>query len=159
MAEGILRRILDESGSADVLVASAGTMASPGYRASTGAAETARGRGIDIGGHRAQLLTRDLLAESDLVLVMETVHLYEALRIAPEGKGRVFLLSQFAREALPDDGGPFDVADPLGGPSEIYEVCFDEIEAHLRRALPAILRAAEEKRRSSHGVRSGPAGT
>jgi len=149
MAEGILRRIVEESGRSDIAVSSAGTMAAEGYRASTGAVETALARGIDLGTHRARLLTRDLLAGSDLVLVMETSHLYEAARVTPEARGKIFLLSQFGRDALPDDAEPFDVADPLGGSQEIYAACYVEIEAHLRRAMPEIVRMAEEKKRSS----------
>ncbi len=147
MAHGILARMVEDSGRADISVSSAGTMATPGFRVSTGAAETARRRGIDIGAHRAQLLTRELAAGADLVLVMEASHLYETLRVAPEAKGRVFLLTQFARETLPDDGDPFDVADPLGGSEQVYEDCFDEIEGHLRRAFPSIVRMTEARAR------------
>jgi protein-tyrosine-phosphatase len=145
MAEGILRDLLREAGRSDVEVSSAGTMARPGYRASTGAIETAREHGMDLSGHQAAALTREVAAEADLLLVMEMAHLFEVLKTAPEAKGKTFLLSQYAKPSLPEPDEWLDVADPLGGSAETYRACFDEIREHLKRALPSIFEMADRR--------------
>jgi protein-tyrosine phosphatase len=126
-----------------------------GARASSGAAEAARENGIDIAGHRSRLLTPEIVDESDLILVMEVAHLYETQRVAPRAKGKTFLLSQYGRPGLSEDGGELDVADPLGGARDRYRECFDEIRGHLERAMPAIEDLAGRKRPGAGGAAGG----
>src|ERR671921_117393 len=83
MAEGIARRVASERGLSDLAVASAGTGANPfpagtpmpEFGASDGALLVALENGIDLGGHRARPLTRELVQQADLVLAMGDRHL------------------------------------------------------------------------------------
>src|SRR3954468_11679453 len=75
MAEAIARKIAIERGMPEVEVASAGTSAWDGAPASDGSLLVGMERHMDLGGHRSQQLTRALVRDSDLILVMGPHHL------------------------------------------------------------------------------------
>lgn len=134
MAAGIMRRRIAELGLADqVQVASAGIYADEGYGASTNAILTLGSRGIDLREHRSQLMTARLLAEADIVLVMEEAHRRSLFYLAPQHLAKVFLLTEMS-------GGYQDVADPYGGPLEGYAATAALLERLIDAGLPKILR-------------------
>src|SRR5947209_16757505 len=94
MAEAIARKIAIERGLTDVEAISAGTSAHDGSPASDGSLLVGLERNMDLGAHRAQTLSRDLVQQSDLILAMGPHHLdrIEALG----GRGKAFLLSDYA---------------------------------------------------------------
>ena len=108
LAEALLRRALEERGVTDVDVSSAGTGAWEGAPASEGAYLVGLESGLDLSGHRARLLTGDVVAESDLILTMARHHRARVLELGAEG--RVHLVGDFAGRS---DGSP-EVADPFG---------------------------------------------
>jgi protein-tyrosine-phosphatase len=116
-----------------VEVLSAGTAASEGQRASTGASEAAARAGLDLTAHRSRRPSAKLLSEADLVLVMEREHarVAEALGADPR---RTHVLSEW-----PEPGEPaFAVSDPFGGSLEAYEECLGRIRRHVRRIVPHV---------------------
>lgn len=134
MAAGIMRRRISELALADqVEVASAGVYADEGYGASSNAIVTLGGRGINLREHRSQPITARLLAEADIVLVMEEAHRRSLFHLAPQHLAKVFLLTEMA-------GGFEDVADPYGGPLEGYAFTADLLERLIDAGLPKILR-------------------
>ncbi len=120
MAEAYLKHILAKQGRTDIHVSSAGIMALGGMGASEGTREILANEGIDVSGHRAQRVTRDLINQSDLILVMDTVHEDNILQMAPEAKNRLFLLKEFAK--INDTN--LNIADPAGGSIEFYQDIF-----------------------------------
>ncbi len=139
MAEALCTRLLadrlgcrpDELTARGFVVQSAGLAAQAGAAASEEAVGVAGGLGGDLSGHRSQPLSYDLYTQADFVFTMTASHLYalQGARI-PEGP-------------TPDLLSPAgeDVADPIGGERAVYQACADEILAHLRRRVPAILEA------------------
>lgn len=99
MAEGLLRARLGPARR----VASAGLQAVVGRPADPEAVALLRERGIDISSHVARQLTPELLAEFDLVLVMEDAQRVELERLARSARGRVHRIGKF---------GGFEVEDP-----------------------------------------------
>ena len=80
--------------------------------------------------HRPQLVSRELLAWADSVLVM-TARQQDFLRDAyPEYRGKIALLREKA-------GLSGDVADPIGKPWADYQACRVIISEALERLLPA----------------------
>ena len=75
LAEAIARKIAIERGLTDLDVVSAGTSAWEGAPASDGALLVGMEHGLDLSNHRAQLLSRDLVAAADVVLAMGPHHL------------------------------------------------------------------------------------
>ncbi|MDE2876615.1 MAG: low molecular weight protein arginine phosphatase [Gemmatimonadota bacterium] len=126
MAEAIARRTVAERGIAGVTVSSAGAAASDGAPASGGALRVAAEAGLDLEAHRSTALTKAAVAAADLVLCMDEFHLWRALELG--GGDECRLLTGMAGES----GA---VADPFGGPDDVYRVTFEE----LKRLVEAVM--------------------
>lgn len=125
MAEAIARHIATERGLPELRFSSAGTSAWDGAPASDGALLVAMEHGLDLNGHRARVLTSELVHDADLVLVMGPHHLERAVTLG--GDGRTHLLTAYATRA--QSSAP--VADPFGGDLEAYRRTFAELEAAI----------------------------
>src|SRR5512143_3422283 len=90
LAEALLRRKLAERGIDGVQVGSAGTGAWDGAPASEGAYLVALEHGLDLSAHRARLLTREIVEETELILTMARHHRARVHELG--GEGRVFVL-------------------------------------------------------------------
>ena len=136
MAEYLLRhRLGADSG---WTVASAGTAAGGGMKASMAAVEALDEMGIDLQPHLSRPVDDALVAQADMVVVMTRDH-YNQLRSGyPEAEGRIYLMKSFDPEAETDD-----VADPIGLTVEVYRGIRDEIEA----AMPGLLKYMKTFRR------------
>ena len=134
MAAAIMRQRIARLGLAEqVQVLSAGVWAEEGYGASTNAINTLSARGVDLTGHRSQMVSAPLLAQADVVLVMEEAHRRSLFHLAPKYLGRVYLLTEMS-------GRHEDVEDPYGGPLEGYTRTADLLEKLVDAGLPAILK-------------------
>ena len=136
MAEALMRRRvaedlkcspedLEEQG---VMIVSAGIAAQPGGQASPESAQVAKERGLDLSGHESQPLGERLLRFADLVLTLTRSHRDAIVAQWPDSAARVKLLCR--------DGS--DVADPIGGPIELYRRCADQIDGELGAWLEEI---------------------
>lgn len=137
MAEALLRQALSERGITDIEVTSAGTGAWEGAPASEGAYLVGLERGLDLSGHRARLITGEMVSASDLVLTMARHHRARVLELGAEG--RVHLLGEFAGRA----GATAEVADPFGEDLEVYRRTRDELTA---LTTVVAVRLAEDRR-------------
>lgn len=137
MAEGLFRILLREKlgqEASEFKVSSAGLSALEGHGAFDHAVEAAREEGADISSHRARALTRGMIEESDLVLVMTERHL-EQIRERWPGilTEKVHTLKGFV-----DSEG--DVEDPVGLTVEQYRATIKEIKGCLERVLEKVAR-------------------
>lgn len=137
LAASLLERALRERG-LEVTVASAGTGAWDGAPASEGAYLVGLERGLDLSGHRARLLTRELVEKADLILTMARHHRARVDELG--GEGRVFVLGEYAGRG----GDDAEVSDPFGGDLDVYRETCEELEG-LSAAVAERL-AAESKR-------------
>lgn len=140
MAEALMRKALadelgmpvDEMDERGVLVLSAGLAAAPGSPPSPEAVEMMQEQGLPIEDHRSQPLTDQLLQHADLVLTMTRGHLGAIVESRPDGASKVAPL-------MPDGQ---DVADPIGGPLEVYRSCAaqisDGVKYHARRIAETV---------------------
>src|SRR5207249_9624074 len=135
LAAALLERALKEHG-LDENVTSAGTGAWDGAPASECAYLVGLERGLDLSGHRARLLTRELVGQADLILTMARHHRARVDELG--GEGRVFVLGEYVGR------GGDEVSDPFGGDREVYRDTCQELEA-LAAAVAERL-AAESKR-------------
>lgn len=134
MAEGLLKRLAQEAG-VDMLVASAGTSAGEGYRASEPTVRVMAENGIDVTAHRSHRLTLDMVYGADEVYVMERIHRDIILRTSPEARPKVRLLSDLCPE-LADAGDP-NIPDPIGMSEQFYRNVYDMIRQCVERILDA----------------------
>jgi protein-tyrosine-phosphatase len=138
LAEVLLRRALTERSLPDFAVSSAGTGAWDGAPASEGAYLVALERGLDLSSHRARLLTREIVEDTDLVLTMARHHRARVHELG--GEGRAFVLGEFAGRG----GDEAEVGDPFGGDLEVYRDTCAELEALIATVAD---RLAEEAQR------------
>jgi protein-tyrosine-phosphatase len=134
LAEALLRRELEQAGVKDVVVSSAGTGAWEGERASEGSYLVGLEEGIDLGGHRARLASRELIAEQDLILAMSAGHLRKLELMGAGTKAHLFGSYAGAR---PD---AVEVGDPVGGPIEGYRAMYQQVEGMAKGAAARIAR-------------------
>jgi protein-tyrosine-phosphatase len=129
LAEGIARAEIAKRGWKHVSVASAGIAARPGDAASEHSVTVAARHGIDLGAHRSQPLTPDLVGWADLVLAMGPSHLDGVWRLG--GAEKALTLGDFASGA--EDG--YSIRDPFGGPESVYEETYGELHRLVGQAL------------------------
>lgn len=121
LAEALLRRAAEGRG-LRVEVASAGTGAWENAPASEGAYLVALEKGLDLSGHRARLLTREVVEQADVILTMARHHRARVDELG--GSGRVFVLGEYIGRAPAEA----EVSDPFGGDLEIYRETFEELD-------------------------------
>ena len=134
LAEAIARKIAIARGQSDVDVASAGTSAWSGAPASDGALLVGMERRLDLSPHRSQALSRELVHESDLVLVMGPQHLERAEALG--GAGKSYLLADYASEGASQRA----ISDPVGAGLDVYRATADELEREIERVFDRLER-------------------
>ncbi len=122
MAEALLREALASRGVDQVAVSSAGTGAWEGAPVSEGAYLVGLEHGLDLSGHRAQLLTRDLVRDSDLILTMSGHHRARVAELG--GEDKVHVLGEYAGR----EEGKAEVSDPFGYDLASYRTTYDELQ-------------------------------
>jgi protein-tyrosine-phosphatase len=132
MAEAIARKIAIERGLADVEAVSAGTSAHDGSPASDGSLLVGIERNMDLGSHRAQTLSRELVRSADVILAMGPHHLERIEALG--GTGKSYLLSDYASHGA----STRPISDPIGAELDVYRATADELEEEIRRVLDRI---------------------
>ena len=131
MAEGLLKNIL--KGRDNIRVISAGTSVFPGARSSPDTIEVMKREGIDVAGHSPQGITKNMIEEADIILVMERRHRDTILRNVPHVKGKVYLLAEYGRPGKERRLVNPDIPDPIGKSIEIHRECLGIIKEGVRR--------------------------
>jgi len=137
MAEGLLKAGLSPRLMEKVTVASAGTHAVHGNLPSAFAVQALQAWGVDIAAHRARMLTKPMVKQSDLVLAMEKAHL-TYIRFMP-----LFKMKKIRRISEFDETrAPYDIPDPIGGDLGMYrstaqllKICVKGVCAYLENSL------------------------
>ncbi len=129
MAEIYLKKLLKDKGRTDVQISSAGMMAMEGMRASEETRQVLSKEGMNADAHLSRRVTKELVDESDLILVMEKIHEERILELAPGAKNRLFLLKEFAKI----DDSNLNIADPIGGSFQFYQEVFYTIKQAVER--------------------------
>ena len=139
-AEAVFRQKMCESGNAEECrVGSAGTWIRAKLSIIPRAYDKAREIGLDLRGHHSVEVSREILSEYGLIVVMEKGH-KEALRTEfPDMRERIFLLS-----AIVDDVD-YDILAPVST-REDADVIIDELYNLLQRGISKICGLADEMR-------------
>lgn len=135
LAEHAFQKALAGRGVTSVLAQSAGTMAYEGAPAASKAVREGAERGLDLSRHRSQLLTRPMVDEADMVLVMERHQYLHTLALAPGSGEKTFMLAGF----IPGRGDD-EIGDPYGGSDEDFRQALDDI----RDAVEALVDKVSE---------------
>ena len=133
MAEYVLQEELSKEGVEDVLVESAGVIAYDGDHAASRAIEEMRRHGVDMTGHRTRRLTRQMIEEAEMILVMEQGHLHAVLQSSPSAKEKTFLMASF----VPGHSDQ-EIGDPYGGPESLFEETYQTIIKAAQKIVTSI---------------------
>jgi len=135
MAEGLMRRLLRQAGVESVIVESAGVFAIDGMQPTRETHRVLQAVGVECSGHRARLLTTQMIEDADIIFVMERLHVDQILRRSPSAKGKIFLLKTYG---IGETSEVPDIPDPIGKPMEIYEVCLGDISEAVERVAKSL---------------------
>ena len=130
MAEGLFRKAT--AGRGEFRIFSAGLGAVDGQPPTTHSVTAMKEIGIDISAQRSRALTVDLVRQADLILGMTHGHTDTIALLYPPAAEKTFLLREFDETLEPYEK---DIADPIGGPYEIYVECRDQIEQGIATLL------------------------
>jgi protein-tyrosine phosphatase len=130
MAEGLLKLALTTSGQGDCVVGSAGLGALIGHPPDAKACQLMMRKGIDISGHRARQLNKDMIRNADLILVMESSHKSAIEEFEPCAKGKVFRLGNW---------GNYDIPDPYQQNLSAFVISVNLIERGISEWLKKLL--------------------
>jgi protein-tyrosine phosphatase len=108
-----------------VLVMSAGIAAEAGSPASASAVDIMQQRDLDLSGHASQMINDSIIRDADVIYTMTRSHRAGLLAQWPSAEKRTFLLSTEGQ----------DVADPIGGPPELYNRCAEQIDGYLQQRI------------------------
>ena len=129
LAAALLMRALEEMAIAESWrIGSAGTWATPGQPALQTVSDAAQGFGIDLSSHRSARVSRRLLAEYDLILVMQASQKEALLSEFPELGKHIYLFSDVVERRS------YDIPDLSGSEQGVREIGA-ELDALIRRGL------------------------
>lgn len=87
--------------------------------------------GIDVSFHRARKLTREMIKQADLILVMTADHEKAVREAAPEALDRIKLLKEFTG----DVSNGKNITDPFGGSLQVYRETLQEIRTSVLKLI------------------------
>lgn len=130
MAEGLLRKCLEELGKGGIKVMSAGIAAIDGYPPTDATIEVMEGEDIELSGFRSKKLTADLVKKADIILAMQSLHKEEVIKLVPEAAAKTYLLKEYGGSGKAED---INVPDPIGRPLDDYRKCLETIKKEIER--------------------------
>lgn len=135
MAQGLLRKYLNDLGRDDINVISAGVHAIDGVSPTRETIEVMKQENVDVSPYRSKALTDELIKEADLILVMSGHHMDEIISRVPDAAPKVDMLRQYGlkdEERACDD---LDISDPIGRPKSFYVEVLEAIKKEIKRIV------------------------
>ncbi|MBU6435671.1 MAG: low molecular weight phosphotyrosine protein phosphatase [Nitrospirae bacterium] len=120
LAAAYFQSLVEKEGR-QMTVRSAGLETTLGKSAHDKAKAVALQQRLSLDEHATTQVHKELVDQSDLIVVMEIVQKVRIHRLYPRSKGKVVLLGQF------DSAGSLEIADPYSGTSEDFQFCFQQM--------------------------------
>ena len=127
LAEAYFQSLVKKEGR-QMTVRSAGLETTTGKPAHSKAKTVALEYLLSLDEHATTQVHKELVEQSDLIIVMEIAQKVRLHRLYPNSKGKVVLLGRF------DSAGSIEIADPYGRPIEDFHTCFEQV----RRSCDAL---------------------
>ena len=139
MAERVARGLAERDGLDGVRFTSAGVSSEEtGHPIDARARRVLEGSGYDSGHHRARRITAADIADADLVIGLEPLHVDRMRRLVPDATN-LHLLTDFDPDAEPGSG----IDDPWYGDADGFHDTLAAVEA----AMPGVLEQVRQLRR------------
>lgn len=124
IAEAVFRKLLQEQGiEKNWIVGSAGSWTEDGLSPIPSNKWSLEHLGLDLSMHHSRSVSRELIAQYDLILVMEKGQKEALLIEYPEMSKKIFMLTELSK------GPVYDIRDPIREPEE---TCFDVAQEIIR---------------------------
>ena len=120
LAEVYFQSIVEREGR-HIIVRSAGLETTAGKPAHAKAKAIAWEHRLSLDQHVTTEVSKELLDQSDLIIVMEIAQKDRVHRLYPNTNGKVMLLGRF------DSVGSLEIADPYSGTREDFHSCFQQV--------------------------------
>jgi protein-tyrosine phosphatase len=127
------RKLLAEAGS-DAPCASAGIRTTQAARPPAEACEAARRAGLSLDAHEPIQLTRELVDNYDVIVVMEAGQMQSLRTAYPDAANRTVLLPLYDGDRSAGYER-YNIADPFGQSPAAFDACYDRIQLSLARFL------------------------
>lgn len=136
MAEGMMKKMLQDYGRNDVEVFSSGLHASTGEYSTDEAIRVMHEKyDVDILQHESINVKNSNIKEMDLVLCSTHAQLTTLEYMYPEMDHKIFTIKEYA---YGPDVKDKDIEDPWGYPMKVYEECAKEIKDSLEKIIEMI---------------------
>jgi len=139
MAAALLQKKISNSKST-IQVISAGLSAKEGAKADTRAQKISTEFGIDLSSHNAMQLSREMIAEADIVFVMDYFNKAEFLLKFPEYKNKVYFLSSIGNSFWQKRV----IADPYYGTESNIRFSYKRIGFYIEQLFKNICQAPRD---------------
>ena len=125
MAEGILKKLLNEKNMKDIKVYSCGIYANTGMHATDESIKAVEELyNIDILSHKATNISESNIRDMDLILCATNEHKRAAKYLYPEIAEKIYTMKEYAGEKNIEN---MSISDPWGYTMEVYKKCAKEI--------------------------------
>ncbi len=142
MAEYVLQVELLARGLDHILVESAGIVAYDGNPAAAMAIQEMDRHGIDMRAHRSRPLTKEMIEEAKMVLVMDRHHLYTVREMSIENAKKAILMGSLTS----DKEFPI-IKDPYGGPRAGFAKVYSQVHEASVNLVDILVRETEQWKR------------
>jgi protein-tyrosine-phosphatase/CelD/BcsL family acetyltransferase involved in cellulose biosynthesis len=134
MCEALMRQELIGCPEVDVTMTSAGLSATPGKPAHPWAIAAAQPFGISLEGHRARLLTAEMVDQADVIFAMDYQNLVELSSRYPSAIKKVFMLSAYAGINYLS----VEIRDPFYGTEEETRRCYGILQTCIHNLVSSL---------------------
>jgi protein-tyrosine phosphatase len=134
MAEAMLLQRVAQMG---VQVASAGTHAMLSSSMDPLAQAVLQHNDVPAHKHRSRQVDVQMLHQADLILLMENSQLQRVLKLAPEVRGKAFLIGKWQHE--------MEIADPYRQPKLAFEQTYEQLSRCVDDWLPYLRQEKQDK--------------
>jgi protein-tyrosine-phosphatase len=136
MAKALMDKVIEESTKKiplTIRTLSAGTNACENAPLSEYAARALLEFGIELKNHRARRLTKAMIKQADLILVMEKEHIKGVLDLVPQAMHKTFLIAEYAGL------NKTEIFDPLGQSLTIYKKVAQELYSLAKKIFKKLI--------------------
>lgn len=148
MAEVMLRRSVAGASLLRIQIASAGLHAIPGTPAHPWARTASAELGQSLEGHRARLLTAEMVSAADAIFAMDFQNKAELLAQYPDSKAKILMLSAYAT----GDQHCREIPDPYFGNLSTTQQCYGVLQNCVENLTGALVEAERQQVALESGV-------
>jgi protein-tyrosine-phosphatase len=132
LAEALMKSSLEERRMGGISVSSAGVSAAERLRAAENTRLVARELGASLAGFKSSPVTARRVALADLILTMESKHVYSILDRWPGAGDKTYVITDFS------GSGRRGIPDPVGGSLDTYRECGAALSDEIKKVIPKV---------------------